>query len=289
VTPNKPQKPFKKILLIYHSGSGGTKILSQEFSDRLSSDYSVDLIDAHTFPDKSALNQSSLLLFGFPVFYLLPTPTINEFISKLPVFAKAKPAFVFITKSSYSQNAIRAFAQQLKLKNIVLCGYAEFRAPGTDVSLLLSRRLSQWLFNKKTRYVFGYEKNVQDKIARAVSCINTILAGPPIPKLPAIKWYTPLTALIQKLFFDDFKNRRFDLRALPDRCRTCHQCINICQNSCWVIVNNLPQHQPDKCDLCLGCLHLCPHKAIIYSEQMKDNPRLDRQFHTWARKIYFSK
>lgn len=280
--------PAKRILIIYHSGSGGTKCLSEVFRAKLSGKFDCETITAHDDLRSSDAQRFDLLLFGFPVFHLEPSRSIREFVERMVAFPVKQRAFVFVTKSVVSQNTIRLFARMLRPKNVVVCGSTEFRAPATDLSLKLSRARCEALLAKNSSFVFGFEPDAEQKVDCAVADIEALLARDAIvSKLPALKWYSPLLWPVQKLYFDCSRRNRFGIRILPERCNDCRFCQRFCKRGAWSGEEQL-RHDPELCDGCVGCVHLCPQRAIIYNESMKDNPRLDNRFYRRIAKEYFS-
>lgn len=280
-------KKKPKILLVYHSGSGSTKAIAEKLHEGFLLETEFKVCSANQKNLKLNYLEYDLFIFGFPVFYLKPSPSIQQFIERMPEFPDTKKAFLFLTKTVVSQNALRLLSKSLKKKNIITCGYMEFRTPSTDLSLILPYFLSRWLFEIKSSFIFGYEKNIHKKIINCIQKIKHILYSPEVKKrLPLIKWYSIIMNPIQKLFLDSFAKKKINLSILSERCSLCMECINDCERDCWKLVSGMPVHNAATCDFCLRCVHHCIRKAVIYSLSMKDHPRLDSRFYKSVNKKY---
>ncbi|NQT32304.1 MAG: hypothetical protein HQ594_01360, partial [Candidatus Omnitrophica bacterium] len=279
----------KKILIVYHSGSGGTKNICEAFKEELSGRYQVDMIEANTKFDGD-LSRYALVLFGFPTFKLAPSKSIQEFIDRLPMPPGPVKAFAFCTKSTVSADTLRKFADMLFKKNIILGASAEFRAPGTDVVLDFPEKLLRFL-HKIFDYAFGYSKNTRKKIKRSVRAIDKLIRAPFVKlKMPRKKITALLWNLAQKKVFDKTPINTSPLEVISSRCSKCGQCaVKFCPRKAWKLIEGgVPEWIEESCDRCMSCVHRCPKKAIIYDEEMKDKPRLDSKFHKWAKEKYLT-
>ncbi|MBD3256673.1 MAG: hypothetical protein GF383_16385 [Candidatus Lokiarchaeota archaeon] len=107
---------MKRILIVYHSASGSTKLIIEIIKTRLEPFFKVDTIRVPINYDYSDLVNYDLLIFGFPTFYLKPSPSISEFIEKIPKLKMPKKAFVLTTLTFYAENCLRIFKTQLLKK-----------------------------------------------------------------------------------------------------------------------------------------------------------------------------
>ncbi|MFX0072382.1 MAG: 4Fe-4S binding protein, partial [Candidatus Hermodarchaeota archaeon] len=145
------------------------------------------------------------------------------------------------------------------------------RGPGTDACLQTPASLSGPFLR--------YEKKINQKIDSAIFQIKELINSETIEsKIPKSKWYTPITKMLQ-IHFDKFENNKFNLQILKERCTNCKLCVSICLRGCWTENHQNPIFNPNNCEFCLACVHHCPEKAIIFSEAMKDKPRLNLNFY----------
>jgi ferredoxin/flavodoxin len=263
---------LKQAAVVYHSGTGGTRTVA-ELAARLIGQLDagccrVRLIEAgRTAGDVCA--DADLFVFGYPTFYLKPSPTIVDFLDSLPRLAAPKPAFVFTTKALYAENSLRRFAKMLRVKNIRVFGTAEIKSPASDGVLNTPPGFAPSFLQ--------FERRAAAKISAMAQCIGRALdARMPRPRLPLPKWYTPLSQTLQVLYFNRFERNRFRLRANPARCTACGRCADDCPRRAWLSPS---AHIPADCDLCLRCVHHCPERAIGWDGHMIDRPRLTPELH----------
>ncbi len=108
----------KKILIIYHSGSGSTRTISEIFKEKLSKLYEVYMIQVNPDFNYQGISDSDYLLFGFPTYHCEPSTSMLEFVEKIPLSKTPKKAFVFTTCGLYTGNCLRILIKKLIQKNI---------------------------------------------------------------------------------------------------------------------------------------------------------------------------
>ncbi len=272
---------MNKVLVLYHSGSGSTKLISEVLSEKLSGTCEVDLLKISKNFDYQQLVNYDLLIFGFPTYSCQPSLSMKEFVEKTPPFQKQVKAFVFTTCGLYTGNALRILIKQLYKKNLVSIGNLQIIGPASDGALL---------FPKLTKIIFQYEKNVCVKIKKAVNKITDALnSSEPKLQIPAYKWYVPLNDIL--LYFGEltYKKYKDKMHIIEERCVNCNICVNNCPRNCWESGEKIPTFDPQDCEFCLKCIHNCPQNAIIFSDKMKDNQRLNISFYNGLKKKMFEK
>jgi NAD-dependent dihydropyrimidine dehydrogenase PreA subunit/flavodoxin len=257
--------------MVYHSGSGSTRLVSEVLSDRLSGFFNVDAVEMVPGFKYEKLNDHDLIMLGFPTFYFKPSFSASEFVRKMPVLEKKKPFFLYTTFGLYSGNSIRILSKELEKKNAGIIGYSQIRGPASDGVLILP----------SFKLFFSYEKKAGEKINRAVNVIRSFFKnGEEKMGIPALRWYSPVTGIFKRqLSSIDYSQYRADLRVMEDRCSNCNICVENCIWGCWKEGKDLPALDISNCEFCLKCVHNCPDKAIIFSDGMKDRSRLDRKFY----------
>ena len=258
-----------KILILYHSGAGNTKLVSEILLNRLKQTHQVEISHVNKEYDNTYLQKFNLIIFGFPTHHAAPTLTMTEYINRLNKFKQPLKAFIFTTYGLYSGNSLRIMAKQLQIKNIEVLYYEEFKAPATDGVLL---------FTDKLKFMFEFEKKLQEKIDRFVTQIvnyQNLQSG----KLPPYKWYEPLNNLIKPLGMRYYEKLKSQMHIVPNLCTNCNLCVTICDRSAWQSGFPIPEFILDNCEFCLECVHKCPTEAIIFSNSMKHKPRLNKRFY----------
>lgn len=259
-----------RISLLYHSGAGGTKVVAELLAEVLAADHPTRAVSVHDPASSDAVARGDLLVFCFPTYYLKPSPSMAEFIARLPAFGPPRTAYLVATKELYTENCLRTCALSLKRRGVRTAGSRVLRAPGTDVTCLVPDRLCRWLY----RFERGFTRKLL-ATAREISAIARIECPP--ERIPPIKWYTPFTQLLQVLALNRLDGWREKVRILPERCSGCDACVRWCDRGAWTREGDGLRHVSERCELCTRCVHRCPRRAIILVEALKDSPRLDRQ------------
>jgi len=260
---------MKNILIIYHSGSGGTKKISEFIKEKLYNFFNVDISEVKSDFNYCSLSNYDLLIFGFPTYFCKPPRSVIEFIDNMPKLKKSQRAFVFNTCGFLSVNTLRIFMRMVLNKNIYPLGSMTIKAPVSD-HIMLPFVLD---------YFFQYENNLLKKIDKFIFEIKQSFDTDKIKtNIPNYKIYTPLVNLIMfggKIIFNLFKK---NIKILKTRCTNCNQCVENCDRNCWESQSDFPKFNSKNCELCLKCIHNCPQKAIIFSRFMQNKKRFNKKF-----------
>ena len=267
----KKEKPGR-ITLLYHSGTGGTKLTAELLSELLSAENEIGVVNIQSADSAEMISGSDFLVFCFPTYYLKPSPSMTEFISRLPAGASLRKAYLVATAEIYSENCIRRCALSLKGKGFTVVGSAMFIAPGSDVTCVIPARFC--------RRLYRFEKRFAEKLRSVADSIRR-LANEEQPKerIPVFKWYTPFTQLLQILLLNHFDKLKKRIRILSDRCVLCGKCVEECERGAWSRADGVLMHNSELCEFCTRCIHRCPKNAIVLLEFLKDNPRLDSKLY----------
>ncbi len=270
---------MKKVLVLYHSGSGSTKLISEVLSERLTKTCEIDIFQISNSFEYKQIENYDLLIFGFPTYSCQPSLSMKEFVDRMPVLSKNVKAFVFTTCALYTGNALRILIKKLYQKNIVTIDHSQFIGPASDGALLFPNLSSK---------IFQYEKKINTKILKSVDVISkTLNSSKAKLKIPAYKWYVPLNNIL--LYFGELSYKKYKRRIhiIKERCINCNICVNNCPRNCWKSGDTIPAFDPYNCEFCLKCIHNCPQNAIIFSEKMEDNQRLNIPFYNNLKKKIF--
>ncbi len=263
-----------KILILYHSGAGNTNLVSEILLNRLKQTHQVEISHGQKEYGNARLQQFDLLIFGFPTHHAAPTLTMTEYINRLNKFEQPVKSFIFTTYGLYPGNSLRIMAKLLQTKNIKVLDYEEFKAPATDGVLL---------FTDKLKFMFEFEKKLQEKIKRFVAQIKNY-QNLNSNKLPPYKWYEPLNNLVKPFGMSYYEKLKSQMHIVPDLCTNCNLCVTVCDRSAWQSGEPIPEFVLDNCEFCLECVHKCPTQAIIFSDFMKAKPRLNKSFYHHLKK-----
>ena len=268
-----------KILFLYHSGAGNTKLVSELLFESLKKNHQVEISHINKEYNYKRLQQFDLLIFGFPTHHAAPTLTMTEFINQLNKFNYPVKSFIFTTYGLYPGNSLRIFAKQLNNKNIEVLYYEEFKAPATDGVLL---------FTDKLKFMFEFEQKLQAKINRFIKKVENFHKLTQ-NTLPPYKWYVPLNDMIKPLGMKYYEKLKSHMHIIPELCTNCNLCVTVCDRRAWKAEEPIPSFILENCEFCLECVHKCPTKAIIFSDSMKEKPRLNKRFYYYLKKKIIKK
>jgi ferredoxin/flavodoxin len=257
-----------RLSILYFSGTGGTRLVAELLGELLSPGADCEVTNIEDGRAASRAAAAELLVLCYPTFYLNPPPSMREFADRLGPFDRPKKAYVITTCELYSENSIRSLCLGLRKRGIAVAGSKVVSAPGSDVTCVIP----DWLVPR----LYRFEKGLTGKLLAIAAEIEAI-AGAELAResIPAPRWYTPFTQLLQILFLNRFDAWRYRMRALPERCARCGECARLCGRGAWAMKEGLPVLDPERCELCTRCLHRCPSKAIVLIKGLKDNRRLD--------------
>ena len=108
---------MKKTLIIYHSGSGSTKTVSQVLREKLSKSFKTKLLEVNLKFNYQILLDYDFIVFGFPTYHCEPSTTMMDFLKQMPVFNKPLKSFIFTTFGLYPGNSLRIFIKLIITEN----------------------------------------------------------------------------------------------------------------------------------------------------------------------------
>ncbi len=261
----------KNVLLVYFSGSGSTKAVSELIRKKLGElEFNVTMVDLSISTKAKVIDDFELIILGTPTYHGSPPRTVMEFINKINYQKKNKKVFLFATYGLYAGNNIRTIAKKLLSKKITCIGYTGVRGPAADGTMMFP----QWI-----QFMYRYEKGIKRKLDIAVKEMEEAFTSENSKqKIPVFKWYMPLDYIpnqifARRMFIKHYSNRielindRWDGKAIQ------------CPRNCWAMINGKAVYNAKNCEFCMRCIHRTHNKAIIFSDTMKDRPRLDHEFY----------
>jgi ferredoxin/flavodoxin len=255
-------------VILYHSGAGSAKLIAELIHQKISKYFDVDISHFDSHFNNSVLEKYSFIVFGFPTHHAAPSLSMKEFVVSLDRFNKPKKSFIYTTYGLYPGNSLRIFAKHLHEKNIKVMAYEEFKSPASDGVLL---------FPEYIKFMFRFESSIQSKVN---AFADSILSFENLEKdlTPRYKWYVPLNDIIKSFGEKQYENYKKKMHVITELCTNCNLCVKGCERCAWVEHPEGPVFVVDNCEFCLECVHKCPTRAIVFSEGMKDKPRLDKRF-----------
>ena len=244
-----------KIIIIYHSGVGNTKLVAKSIEKQLNSDFDTEIYSVEKLPDGLELSNYRGVVLGFPTIHTHPTKRILEFIDGLTRLQKKMPAYIFTTCGLYSANTLRIFSKKCMSKNIIPVVNHSFRCAAIDGIL----------FAPGVRFFFTNEKRLEVKIVNDCNEFKRKLVNLDIkPNIPRFKLYSILN-YPNKLMGQHYV---FPIYLHKDRCIKCGRCTMNCPGKAmYMNEENYPVYLKEKCERCYRCIHHCPKMALSLSKK----------------------
>lgn len=243
-----------KILILYYSGVGNTKMVAKKMERTLTSYCEVVISSIEKKSDNIDINNYDAIVIGFPTIHASPAKPIMNFIEQLQTSQKSIPTFLFTTCGLYSANTLRIFAKESIKKNIVPILNKSYRCAATD-GILIAPFMNIWFRNEKT---------LEDKIIKDCTAFIKLLTVSYRIAIPRFKLYSIL----------NYPNKLLGQHYLPniyihkENCISCGKCIASCPAfSICKDPKGYPIIQKDKCIHCYRCIHHCPKKALSLSNK----------------------
>ena len=104
---------MNKMLVLYYSGVGNTKRVSEVIASNLSIEYIVDIYSIENLPNTFSFDNYKAMVIGFPTIHSSPAKPINIFLDKLDKLKKPIVAYIFTTFGLYSCNTLRILAKSV--------------------------------------------------------------------------------------------------------------------------------------------------------------------------------
>lgn len=266
-----PKDGSRRVTIVYHSAAGGTRLVAELLGELLSRDNDVKVASIQAAGAVEAISDADFVVFCYPTYFLRPSRSMQEFISRLVPPDRPRRVYIVTTYELYTENSLRACARLLKDKGMSVMGWAAIRAPGSDLACVLPHWLCPWLYR--------FEPGLTGKLLVIAAEIRASARLGGGERLPSPKWYTPFAQLLQWALLNGFFEWRRRIRVIPERCAECGVCVSGCARGGWVQEGNGLRHDPERCELCTRCIHHCPRSAIVLSHHLKDNKRLDARLY----------
>jgi ferredoxin len=242
---------MKKILSLYHSGVGNTKLISEKITSFLQSKkIAVDNFSVENF-DNNRVRDFEFLIIGFPTYFLEASKVMSEFITNLPRYERPKYAFIYTTCGLFSANTLLNFANRLCEKNIHVVHSAVYRCPATDFVLIMPS------FKPTLTFEINLQAHIERDIKRAFYGFTHREINP-----PKFKLYSLLTKSMEAV------ERKNTIQINNNLCTRCGKCVKNCPHNCFSKNDNNIVFEIDNCENCYRCIHHCPVRALSLNGKM---------------------
>lgn len=243
-----------KILILYYSGVGNTKMIATKMLNILNKTHHVDMVSIEKFSSDIDITNYDSLIIGFPTIHSAPAKPILEFVCRMLAFQTLIPAFLFTTCGLYSANTLRVFARKCAERNIIPIMSKSYRCAATD-GILIAPYMGVW---------FKHEKNLEKKVISDIAHYIELLKKPAQITIPPIKLYSILNypnKLAGRYFLPQIHTHKI-------ACIACGKCMDNCPvKSIYSDSEGYPFANNKSCIHCYRCIHHCPQKALSLSKK----------------------
>ena len=249
---------MKRIAILYHSGVGNTKKVSEKISVLLAKHYYTETFSIEKLPEYFDLNNYIGLVIGFPVIHAHPSVRILRFIDSIKPLPQPKAAYIFATCGLYSANTLRIFSKRCILKNIIPVMNRVYNGCPAADGMLLAPFIERF---------FHFPKNLDNNIANDMSAFREkIENGIVTLSMPKFKLYSILNypnKLAGQLI-------TFRIYLHNHKCSKCSKCIIDCPSGALEKDNDgYPAFLLNKCEKCYRCIHHCPNLALSLNKHLQ--------------------
>lgn len=241
---------MKKILCLYYSGVGNTKLIAEYISEYIfKQHYTIDLYSIENLPLFLQYEKYDGIIIGFPTIHCSPAIRIKKFIQSFQNLNKPIPMFVYTTCGMYQANTTRIFAHKCIKKNLITVLDTAFRMPAVDGMLLTN----------KIKFLERCEKNIRGKVEKKCDTfLHIINTGNFQKKIPRFKLYSILN-YPNKIVGEHYT---FPIYLNTKKCINCGKCQNNCPAQAIVTRGNSYIWNKDMCERCYRCIHHCPTGSL---------------------------
>ncbi len=266
-----------KVLIIYHSGVGNTKLLSTLIYNHLVKKNECDLYAIESVPEALDFNTYDAYVIGFPTFHSQPSYDIVNYFDSIGPISQKKPAFIFTTCGWYSANTLRTISKICFTKGIIPLMTRSYKCIATDGVLIAA----------PLKILFDFDKRLTNKLKRDVCDFsegieNKRLVG----KLPSTKIYSIIN--YPNAFFG--QRYTFKINLIKDKCSQCGRCVRNCNLLAYSINSDgYPEFDRSKCVNCYRCIHHCPMGALSLHKGRSPSLLLNDKFYRMKEEAFLEK
>lgn len=235
------------MIVLYFSGTGNTKYLSEHFAEIMkSTSYSIE--DNVDFEDLICRNET--IAFCYPIYGSCVPEIMRDFVLQYKIYLKGKNLMIFCTQMLFSGDGARVFTELIEDIDVNIIYAEHFNMPNNICNFFLlpvrSRDKARRVLEKADR--------------KLVKTCNQIVIGK-VNKRGFTIFSKYLGLISQRMYFRLIeKKAKKDVRISSD-CNSCGKCVKVCPRNNLEIHDNIIS-QKGKCTLCYRCVNICPQKAI---------------------------
>lgn len=263
---------LKEIVIIYFSGTGNTKIVTDEIANLFETKgFNVELIPVENVEKIKSVDLSDKILgIGFPIYgWNYQHELFDKVIEYLGKQNKKVPAFLFCTWGKIGVG-MELMARKLKQYNIYTIIHKPFKCPSSGWGTFISEK-SMWYKHSNSfdeNLFVNIKKYVEETIRRLEKFQRRPFAKLGFAKLG---FTIPIAHALVKLneWFEKkslFNNLTID----KEKCIKCGLCVKKCP------VGNIIEKDDEieivdrnNCLFCGRCISICPKGAILWGSKRR--------------------
>jgi len=256
-----------KILVIYHSGVGNTKLVSKLIYNQLSKYKQCDIYGIESVPHNLNFDEYDGYVIGFPTFHSRPSDDIINYFNGIRPIRDKKPAFIFTTCGWYSVNTLRIFTKICFAKGIIPVMSRTYRCIATDGVLIAPA----------FKFLFDFDKKLSYKIRiDSYKYIDIIKNQNLVAKIPRVKLYSIIN------YPNAFLGGKYTVKInlIKSKCIQCGRCVKNCNVLAYSTNSDgYPEFDRPKCVNCYRCIHHCPMSALTIHKRRSPTVLLNEKFY----------
>ena len=245
---------LKKVLIMYFSGVGATKIVAERMFTLLARECETELFSIES-KEVPSMNEYDALVVGTPVYHGAPPKIVVRYFEMIPELTKKMPVFIYNTRGLSSFNTNRLLSRTLFRNKIVTVMDREYRSPASDGTVIAP-------FIKR---FFEFEKNIEQKIDRdCADFLELLIRGEAQGYIPRFRFGSIVNA--PNKWAGQLIVLKIHLH--KEQCTRCGNCIEQCPHAAlFAEKEGYPFRNSKDCENCCRCIHQCPHAALSLSKR----------------------
>ncbi len=254
-----------KIIIIYFSGTGNTKFLSEKIFEQFNKKGfpEVQLLSVENAMDVNMnfCDDNVILGIGFPVYDYMPPEIIMKFIDKLGKSVINNKAFVYSTYTTNPLDSNYYVIDTLQKKGFHVIAQNNFKAPGASAYFYSNPKLP--IVKGKTVFSNGVDKRIGDFVNNILSYNSQNQKTIPIRYNRFNKFHIRFSKMTFGYKF--YRNLRNSYK-----CINCGLCVKNCPSSNLYMEDGILHiRNENDCMRCLRCVQICGRDAINFTSSKR--------------------
>jgi ferredoxin len=251
------------ISIIYFSGTGNTKLVSQLLRNEFQECGKTDMIPVEGIISGRVglefLKEDFLLGIGFPIYDLSVPGIIDRLLLALPEAKNPLPVFIFSTMAFIKGDCHNILARALRNKGYYTIAKTGFRCPSNGIAIYERPDHKR---HRNVRFEEGIGERIKHFARDTVESFERF-KGKPFHVGGAVLPLFDLARYASERLYGDRYYKNLKVGSL---CTQCGICVNKCpENNLKLENGRIKVIRDNHCLRCLRCVSLCPQKAINFT------------------------